>query len=179
MVPLSPAVRATLGRDSGRGVAVAVLGLASLMLAVGWESLPRIRPTPQALLAAVAVCVACVSVVTVHAAWSWPRSPWASTSVGAQLIDWSVVALLLSFAASNLRTIRGLWRTLPAVGSGAAGTAAAVGGVLVIATVLLETAWSRAWVLVLPGAATCLLYVGFAVGLWSRRDVHTTMAVNA
>lgn len=179
LAPLSPSVWTAMGRDSGRGVAVGALCLASLMLAVGWESLPRLRPAPRTLVAAVGICAGCVAVVMVHAAAGVPQARWPSASVRAQVVGWAVVALLVSFAAGNLRTITGLWRTLPAVRSGAAATAYAAGGVLVVAAVLLAAGWARAWVLLLPGAATCLLYAGFALGLWSRRKVRGSVAVSA
>jgi hypothetical protein len=160
-VPASPPVEETLGSRAAGGVAWLTAAAATVLLAVGWEAVPRrhARPGDVAVVAS-----ACCAVATVGYLWS--RRAWAGPA-GPLPVGMFTAVVLGVFVAGNLRALATFWA--PAATGRALATARVCSGLPVLLLALVQQQlFARGWLLLLPAATIATLYCGYALGQPAR-----------
>lgn len=156
-VPASPPVQEILGSQAAGSAPVLIAAAAAVLLAVGWEAVPRRHAQPGDV---VVVGLACCLVAT--ACYLWNRQ--AATGPAEPLVVGGLTAAVLSaFVAGNLRAVASF--CFPAASGRGVLIGRLSGGLPVLALALAQQQlFARGWLLSLPAVATVTLYCGYAIG---------------
>lgn len=154
----SPAVSDLLGHRSAGGVPLLTAGAAATLLTVGWEAVPSRAGQRAEVLAAGLLC--CLVVV---AGYLWLRYQSAPGGSGSRLVAGWTATVLVLFLSGNLRAIGTFWAPHRVGRSAVRYRVLAALAVLVLMLVQREL-FARGWLLLLPAAATSILYGSYAAG---------------
>jgi hypothetical protein len=156
-VPTSPPVEAVLGSQAAGSFPMLIAAFAAVLLAVGWEAVPRRHARPGDVAVVGLVC--CLAVT---AGCLWSRQSMVGPA-HIRVVGLLTAVALTAFVAGNVRAVANF--CLPAATGGAARSGRVLSSLPVLALALAQQhLFDRGWLLVLPGAATSALYCGYALG---------------